>query len=283
MALVAAPLTAQNSALTEPLLVRRYVEGSRLQYVMTGENRGSRYQVRIDAEVKKAVDGMLVDEFAWSDLLRDGVAQPLSPAARDLRAAVTLSGGQPFVMPDLSRATGLVGPITDLLTFYADLFLAMHQGSLRAPGDRFRFSQAEPASWADGRVVILGQDHIDFDILLEAVNPAEKTARLLVKHVPPAEPRIALPADWMQTPVADTPNNWVQVRKTATGYVASVGKETFDVALTVDLADGKILTATMDNPVVAIDRECADAALTQCGEAKPDRLVRRIQMSLVTP
>jgi hypothetical protein len=85
----------------------------------------------------------------------------------------------------------------------------------------------------------------------------------------------------MRPPVADTPNNWVQVRKTKTGYAASVGKETFDVELRIDLADGKILSAKMDNPVTKITRDCADIALTQCGEARQDPTLRRIEMSLL--
>ena len=56
----------------------------------------------------------------------------------------------------------------------------------------------------------------------------------------------------MRPSVADTPNNWVQVPKTATGFAASVGKETFDVTLQVSIADGTIRTATLDNPVTRI-------------------------------
>lgn len=85
----------------------------------------------------------------------------------------------------------------------------------------------------------------------------------------------------MRLPVADTPNNWVMVTKTRDGYVASVGKETFDVELRLALADGKLLSATMDNPVTRVTRDCSDAALTQCGEPRPNPVRRRIAMSLL--
>jgi hypothetical protein len=85
----------------------------------------------------------------------------------------------------------------------------------------------------------------------------------------------------MRAPIADVSNNWVQVEKTATGYDASVGKETFDVTLKVSLADGRLISATMVNPVTAITRTCSDEALTQCGDAKPDPTMRRIEMTLV--
>jgi hypothetical protein len=167
------------------------------------------------------------------------------------------------------------------MTFYSDLFLAMHQGALRKAGDHFYFPSPTTASWADGTAVVLGEDHIDFDITLTAVDTASDVATLLIKHVPPSAPKIRLPADWMSARVADTPNNWVQVRKTATGFAASVGKETFDVTLNVDISNGKILSARMENPVTKVTRACSDAALTQCGDAQATPTLRRIELSLL--
>ncbi len=57
-----------------------------------------------------------------------------------------------------------------------------------------------------------------------------------------------------------------------------VGKETFDVRLTVSLTTGRILSATQDNPVQAIARQCADTAFTRCGEAKPRPIKRAIEL-----
>jgi hypothetical protein len=85
----------------------------------------------------------------------------------------------------------------------------------------------------------------------------------------------------MQTPVADTVNNWVEVTKTKDGkYEAGVGKETFDVTMTVSTVDGRILFASMDNPVVTSGRECEDAALTKCGVAQPHTIHRQIEIAL---
>jgi len=128
---------------------------------------------------------------------------------------------------------------------------------------------------------VLGEDHIDFDITLTTVDTASDVATLLIKHVPPPAPRIRLPAEWMRARVAETPNNWVQVRKTATGFAASVGKETFDVTLNVDISNGKILSARMENPVTKVTRACSDGALTQCGDAQATPTLRRIELSLL--
>jgi hypothetical protein len=86
-----------------------------------------------------------------------------------------------------------------------------------------------------------------------------------------------LPGAWMHTPVSDTPNNWVQVGKDRDGkYVASVGKETFDDVIKTSLADGRILSATMENPVEVLERQCNDAALTVCGDPIRYQIRRRI-------
>jgi hypothetical protein len=85
----------------------------------------------------------------------------------------------------------------------------------------------------------------------------------------------------MQAPVADTANNWVEVTKTKDGkFEAGVGKETFDVTLNVSTADGRILSASMDNPVVTSSRVCEDAALTKCGVAQPHTIHRHIEIAL---
>jgi hypothetical protein len=275
----AAPLVAQPAP--DRLLVRRYEDGDRFRYRMTGRNDSTAYEVQLDATVAKNEADKFIEEYAWSSLVTNGVPRPLSPSAQAFRHAYTLEGTTPFAPPDLAKAPGLVGPVTDLMTFYADLFLAMHAGVLREPGDRFYFSSPMTASWADGNVVVLGEDAVDFDITLTEVDARRRVAILLVKHVPPPEPKIRLPADWMREAVADTPNNWVEVRKTARGFQASVGRETFDVQLEIALADGKILSAKMHNPVATITRDCMDEALTQCGEPRSVPILREVEMTLI--
>ena len=99
--------------------------------------------------------------------------------------------------------------------------------------------------------------------------------------MPPEKSRIKLPADWMPKPVAGTANNWVQIQKAKDRkYSAAVGKETFDIEIKLSLADGKILSAKMENPVETIERECEDAAATRCGDPKPHLIRRHIEISL---
>jgi hypothetical protein len=186
-------------------------------------------------------------------------------------------------VPDFSKVDPkLIGPIADFMTYYSDLWLAIKTGQLKQAGDHFYVPNGVPSSWADGAHVVLGESAIDFDLTLKSVNTADGSAVLLARHVPPQKPQIKLPAAWMQTPVADTPNNWVGVSKNQDGsYSAAVGKETFDVEIKFSLADGRILSGKMDNPVQTIERTCSDAALTQCDAAKPHLILRKVDISLV--
>jgi hypothetical protein len=83
----------------------------------------------------------------------------------------------------------------------------------------------------------------------------------------------------MEKPVADTPNNWVEVTKIAEGkFSAEVGKEIFVDTIKVSLVDGRIVSATQENPVEVLERDCSDAALTTCGEPVRYQILRQVQL-----
>jgi hypothetical protein len=206
----------------------------------------------------------------------------LSPASLAFRQQLSLDGsGKHIAIPDLSRVQPfLIGPITDTLTFYSDLLIAKQQ-KLSKVGQHAYFTHGTPNSWADGQHVILGQDSIDFDLTLAAANNDDHTATLLIRHVPPKNPQVHLLTSWMKAPVSDAPNNWVQVEHSDSKYIVEVGKETFDARIMVDTRDGKILSVDLDNPIVAISRECSDAALSQCGTPTPQEIHRKVSLKLV--
>jgi hypothetical protein len=250
---------------------------------MTATNRSragtTTYEIQADGIVRKDAAGRYVEEYAWSKLTSNDAPATLDAAAKDFRQSLSLDPNYPLSVPDLSHVLPLIGPITDLLTFYADMLVA-RQGQLTRAGDHFYFKRGTPSSWADGNYVILGQDSIDFDVTLVEVNTNAQTLTIKVRHVPPEKPEINLPADWMRSPVADTPNNWVQVTKLAgTSYAAEVGKETFDVLLKVSLVNGQVLSGTIDNPVEILERDCSNAALTACGKPARYQINREIQLN----
>lgn len=275
-------LAVQTVPANHSVLLRQYQEGEKLRYQMKGVNENWHYEIQADGIVKHDSAGAYFEEYGWSNLISDGQKTSLPPASADFRQQVTLDPKGVPAFPDLSKVdTRLIGPITDFMNFYADLWLAEKTGKLLNAGDHFYFKRGTPNSWADGSYTLVGEDSIDFDLTLKAIDAASNTATVIVRHVVPEKPEIKLPADWMRKPVGDTPNNFVQVQKTANGkYMASVGKETFDVELKVSLKDGKILSGTLHNIVETTERECTDAAVTSCGDPKPHSILRQIEIVL---
>lgn len=263
-------------------LHRRYQDGETLVYKMTGQNENWHYTVRAEETVKKNDHGAWYEEYRWSDMTSDGKPYSMTPAMADFRQQLSLDPRVMPSLPDLSKVDqSLIGPITDLMTFYVDLWLPDMMGAVKKPGDHFYFKTGRVNSWADGARVLTGSDSIDFDITFKSIDTDAGTATLEVKHVPPAKPQIPLPAAWMQTPVGDTSNNFVEVVKQSDGrFEAAVGEENFTVDLTINLADGKILAGKMDNIVKTIHRTCNDQALTQCSPPEPHQIERKIEIAL---
>jgi hypothetical protein len=275
--------TKQNPGkTTDPLLTRHYTEGEKLVYAMKGNNDGWEYEIKANGVVKKDGAGHMVEEFGWSDF-KSNAPMTLNAASLNFHQTLSLSPDSHPSIPDLSQVQPfLIGPITDMLTFYSDLWLAMQQGTLNHAGDHAYVKFGTAASWADGNYVLLGEDSIDFDLTLKDVDSAKQVATLLVQHVPPKEPAVKLPADWMRVPVSDTRNNWVEAKKNNAGkYDVEVGKEIFDVEIKISLLDGKMLSATLHNPVEAIKKECSDVAFSNCGGSTPRHILRQIELRLV--
>lgn len=281
-----APLCAQIVPATQVVgqasisFERHYRQGDTLRYGMKATNHGWQYQIQANGIVKKNAEGAFYEEIGWANL-RSNAPMTLSLTSLGFRQELSLSSSKYLTVPDLSKVQSfLIGPITDLLTFYSDVFLANHL-KLSRVGQRVYFQHGTPNSWADGEHVLLGQDSIDFDLSLLTADPREHTATLVVRHVPPAHPRIKLPAEWMHAPVSDTANNWVQVEKSGDKYVGQVGKETFEVQVKLDTRDGKILSAELHNPVVFTTRECEDANLSKCDTPKSQATLREVTLQLL--
>lgn len=278
-------LSAQTAAPPQAItLARHYQAGEKVAYTLSSFNQSrattTEYEARAAADVSKDAAGIFVENFAWTDLSVNDSQVRLSAASRAFREPLSLAQGAKLGVSGLGQVqAGLIAPITDLLTFYADVKIAMNQHGLSHPGDHAYVSFGAPSSWADGSKIILGQDSVDFAIALKSVDPTAGTATLSVRHVPPEKSQLKLPAPWMSTPVATSQNNWVQVEKTNDGkYIASIGQETFDVEIKLALATGRILSGTLDNPVEISERVCTDAALANCGN--PERYTVRRQITL---
>jgi hypothetical protein len=283
------PVPAPAPAPAQPLLARHYQDGEKIAYTITCFNQArsktTEYEARAEGVVSKGPSGVFVENLAWTYLSLNDDQVRLSAVSRAFREPLSLAPGFKLAIPDLGQVqTGLIGPIADLLTFYADVKIAMNQKGLTHAGDHAYVSYGAPDSWADGTKVIVGQDSIDFAVMLKSIDTATQTATLIVRHVPPEHPQIKLPARWMSTPIGASQNNWVQVEKSSDGkFIAGVGQETFDVEIKVALGTGRILSATLDNPVDVSERACNDAALTDCGNPERYSIRRQITLRAETP
>jgi hypothetical protein len=278
---VAPTIAAQQAATEAGTLQRRYTNGAVSRYLMTGNNDGWQYTIEATDVVKRDMNGRYYEEIGWSELTSNA-QQALTPASLALRQTVSLDDPSSYMkVPNLATVQPLlIGPITDTLTIYSDLLLAI-QSKLAQPSQTAYIPRTTPNSWADGQRVLLGQDVVDFWLKVESVNPAEHTETLLIQQLPPPELHVQLPAKWMQEPTLAKPSNFVQVSKQDDGFTAETGKETFDVRLVVDTRDGHILSATMHNPVALTTRTCTDRELMQCGPEASKTTLREITWKLV--
>lgn len=285
------PLAAQGAKAAPPAaspLRRSYREGELVGYRMQGINEGHLRTIRYEAEAEGRVlqepSGHFKEEFAWTGLSLNGQAVPLAAPSQQFREDLSLSPDYPLTVPDLSKVQPiLIGPITDLLTFYADTQLAMREKGLVHAGDHVYVKHGTPNSWADGTYTIFGQDAVDFDITLKEVDERAHVATLSVRHVPPAASTIPFPAAWMAEPIEGLSTNWAEVEKGDGGkYLAEVGQETFEATVKLALPSGRILSATMVNPVDVLERDCEDAALSACGSPMRYQIKRQITLEAVS-
>jgi hypothetical protein len=284
-ALCAGPFVLQGQ--TPPTrsnpLERSYHSGEVLVYEMTTVNEDTHYRIRAEGIVGPDSNGALVERYKWTQMEFNGNPVTLKPGTENFRQLLTLAPEHPPIMPDLTKVDPrLIGPITDMMTFYVDLWLANKLRQLHRVGDHFYFhSPMSASSWADGRRVLLGESAVDFDLTFKELDTSNQTAILEIKHVPPPQSAIHLKAEWMKKPVDSLPNNWVTVSKTATGYDAGMGQETFDVLIKISTLDGKILHVTMNNLVHTVMCSCEDEALTKCSALQPHDILRQVEVTLL--
>jgi hypothetical protein len=280
----ARPASPLAAAAPQATLARHYQDGEKIAYTINGFNQArsktTAYEARAEGTVRKDASGAFVEDLAWTDLNVNDEQVRLSAGSRAFHEPLSLAPGTKLSLPSLAGVQpALLDPISDLLAFYADLKIAMNQHTLTHAGDHAYVPYGAPVSWADGKHVILGQDAVDFDVTLQSIDPATQIATLVIRHVPPVQPQIKLAAPWMSERVGNSANNWVQVEKAADGkYIAAAGQETFEVRIRIAIATGRIVSATLDNPVTVSERACTDAALTACGA--PERYTLGRQISL---
>jgi len=275
------------------ILDRKYISGSTLKYEMSAFSRSkfsqSLYYATSSHTVKvRAEDGVFFEKVMWEKLKVNGQEIDLSASANFFQL-LSLNKKYKMPFPNVGAVhPDLIGPIFDLMNFYVDLSPNIHKGKLNVPGDTLFVKNSQPHSWAFGNIVI-GQSCIDFKLTLMDVK--DDFVVLNVRHIPPKDDFcVSLPADWMRDPVTTGFNNWVRVEKVGgsesepKSYSASIGTEIIDVRIVIDRLDGRILTATMHNPVSVVERRCKEfnnKKLSKCGPEERYVILREIGISLL--
>jgi hypothetical protein len=143
-------LVSQAASKDRPAtLTRDYREGEAISYRMKAVNEGHlraiRYEARANARVRRDSSGLLVEDFVWASLVVNDQPIPLTPASQQFREDLSRSPEYTLSVPDLGKVQPiLIGPITDLLTFYADVQLAMRQRNLVRAGDHIYVKHGTP-------------------------------------------------------------------------------------------------------------------------------------------
>jgi hypothetical protein len=262
-------------------LIRSYRLGETVAYKMQATNQGQKntahYEVIAKGKVLLDNNGDFVEDLNWSNLLLEGRETSLTAASEEFRENLSLAPNYKLSIPNLTKVQPtLIGPIVDLLTFYADVQLAMSQ-HLVCAGDHVYIKHGKPNSWADGKRTVFGQDSVDFDVTLDSVDEQMGVATLVVRHIAPTQSYIDFPAAWMNAKEGDPINNWAQVQMQDNGtYTAGVGRESFSATIKLSLANGRILSAVMENPVKVSEKQCTDAAASQCGDSTRYTISRHI-------
>ncbi|MDD2773025.1 MAG: hypothetical protein PHP45_04940 [Elusimicrobiales bacterium] len=285
-AVMFAAITARAAEAPSPSpLHRNYTEGEKLHYSIEGAHyqdgkKNHDYNAQAEGIVVKDSSGVFHEEVLWTKAQAeyDDNEIILSSAEVNIAQQLSLDPGFRPALPDLSKVhQALIGPITDLLTFYTDDYLAIRK-QLRNAGDHVFIPRQNANSWAGGVKIVIGYDCVDFDITLSSMT--NDTATLHVRHQPPAKGcSTQPPAEWMSKPVTDIANNWFEVQKIADSkYDAAAGNEVFDAELKIAIPAGAIKSATMHNPVDMEHRICKDLSLSDCDAPRRSKITREIKL-----
>src|SRR5579864_2074709 len=121
------------------LLSRHYRDGERGVYHMTATNQQGPQTISYEADavgvVKKGDSGIWYEEIGWTNLIWNHEAVTLSSTAQNFRELLSLDPRYKLSVPNLGQLDPrLIGPVTDLLTFYSDLALEMRQSGFTKAG-----------------------------------------------------------------------------------------------------------------------------------------------------
>lgn len=227
---------------------------------------------RVASYVHRGTGG---EQVRWVALTVDGT--DMTAAARSFPAydlSLDPRAADGLTVPDTSAVPGLVGPVTDLTTFYVPLSAQAGIGALHRPGQSETAPTLLSGNFASAAMPV-GQDLLQLTTTLTSLT--RRQATLTSDFVPPPAGGLTVTAPFMDSPVCGTtPNNFEEVQQSGTAFLALWGCEQFTATTVADRASGRIVSASLSNPLQLSAMECQDAALTQCTDIGPVTLQRTV-------
>ncbi|MGH9657136.1 MAG: hypothetical protein ACRD96_01255 [Bryobacteraceae bacterium] len=219
-------------------------------------------------------DGIPRERVRWTGLVgSDGV--DYGEAARKAGTMeLSLHPAGPLELVKPAGNPRMVGPVTDLYTFF--FAVSPRAGVTRAEGPGDVYVRPEPVmgDWSDGEQFLIGQDRTEVRIKLVSREP-----RLVYEtaFVPPAAGGLEMARDWMREPVCGpAPNNFQMVRRQGEQFVVLWGCEEFTTRTEMD--SGRIERATMNNVLRWRMRVCMDRELGRCFDQPNLSRRRRVEL-----
>lgn len=260
------------------ILERKYIVGETQKYrilnsYFTNGNPTGGYEGRAISTVKTEAGGVFFEEIQWTKISKNGSSIEI-PA--DFRQYVSHDPRFILKLPPLTLSNSAA--LFDTLNFYANYFVAMKSKVQKAGDHDYVDNLGVPATWTDGKTVIFGADCIDFDITLLSVSG--DSASIRVVNTPSKNIcNYSYPTEltWLSRFMKDTSNNWFNVVDLKNGsFVVQYGLEVINTVINVNLSSGKILSASMHNPVTHQTAICKGLGKDTCGDFKKETLSREV-------
>ena len=269
-------------------LARRYKPGETCRYRMTTDvSHNGKWQSSIVAvcELTVVTDSANIpyDEIKWISK-KVYTARDTTEHTDEIRNTspyrISLHKNGKLDLPPIQDA-GMTGEITDFNTFFVAISPKLGINELHKARDTFFKPEPVKGNFSNGKDILKGEDCLAVTNTLMKTDDAQ--AWIKTEFQAPAGSCLNYYSTEMQQPVAgDTINNFQMVRYAGPNKVnLFYGKEVFTIASTVDIKDGKLRAAAMNNTLRLNLKLNCNAGYTDCQNTFPFTIQRNVQLELI--
>lgn len=266
--------------------VRRYEPGRRFRYRQETRHwtNSKLDSVHVATSHHEVLRGAVARErVRWEDLevtRGDKTASQTALAAAIEPYEISLHPDGSLALPPL-REPAMVGPISDLTTFYVAISPSIGIDTLTKVGDEHVMPEAVRGVWT-----VLPHTPLGEDCIVPRVKITHLDVNTVTFHTafePPSTPCLEPLGPWMREPVDGTrPNNFRQVTADPSGTrIVMWGREAFTTECRVERPSGRILVASMENTLTLKVRVGCDATLESCAGEFPTTIRRTVKLKLL--